>query len=247
MKDFLHPIRRLLAHPISVVANQLLTLLRNRVDLHLTRDEFRFCQLSFSQFGEDLAIIRWLDERRVPTIYVDVGCFHPIHYSNTLLLHKRGWRGINVDMFPEKIAAFEKHRPEDYNIVAALSSSRRNMEILEYEGIGRLTDRLNMQISTHPHTSPPVRRRRVTTRTLNEIIAETPWSGQRIGYLNIDCEGHDLEVLKGIDLRIYQPSVITIEAFEPEVDKTVGYLAGAGYVHRDRLHYTSLFVRGSDL
>jgi hypothetical protein len=55
-------------------------------------------------------------------------------------------------------------------------------------------------------------------------------------------------VLKGIDLRVYQPSIITIEAFEqPDVDKIVDYLAAAGYVHRDRLRWTSLFVRRADL
>jgi hypothetical protein len=120
------------------------------------------------------------------------------------------------------------------------------MEILEYEN--RLIDRLSTENSTHPLPSrPPLRRRKVTTRTLNDIIAETRWGGQRIGHLNIDTEGHDLDVLKGIDLQVYQPSIITIEAFEPDLDKTVDYLAAAGYVPRERLHWTSLFVRRADL
>jgi hypothetical protein len=38
------------------------------------------------------------------------------------------------------------------------------------------------------------------------------WKEERIGYLNIDCEGHDLEVLKGFDLARYQPSIITRRA-----------------------------------
>jgi hypothetical protein len=29
--------------------------------------------------------------------FVDVGCFHPLFYSNTWKLYKKGWRGVNID------------------------------------------------------------------------------------------------------------------------------------------------------
>ena len=87
---------------IASVTNTLMTALRNNVDLDLSREEFRHSRISFSQFGEDLAILRWLDDclDHISHTYVDAGCFHPILYSNTLLLYKRGWRGINIDMLP---------------------------------------------------------------------------------------------------------------------------------------------------
>src|SRR5262245_2013687 len=101
---------------LAAVTNRSLTMLRNRIDLKLTREEFRYSIISFSQFGEDLSVLRWLDEnlRAVPPVYVDAGCFHPIHCSNTLLLHKRGWCGINVDMVEKKISVFRQFRPNDY-------------------------------------------------------------------------------------------------------------------------------------
>jgi hypothetical protein len=121
------------ARPISAITNRLLTRLRNGVDLNLSREEFRYSRVGFAQFSEDLAVIRWIDERipQIPRIYVDAGCFHPIHCSNTLLLHKRGWRGVNIDMFPSKIAAFKALRPADYNVLAALSSHIQEVEVLE--------------------------------------------------------------------------------------------------------------------
>jgi hypothetical protein len=39
------------------MANRPLTLLRNRVDLKLTREEFRYACIGFGQFSEDLAIL----------------------------------------------------------------------------------------------------------------------------------------------------------------------------------------------
>ena len=39
-----------------------------------------------------------LSEQHVDGFYVDVGCFHPKKHSNTYLLYKRGWSGINIDV-----------------------------------------------------------------------------------------------------------------------------------------------------
>jgi FkbM family methyltransferase len=233
---------------LSTTANRLLTILRNRTDLRMTREEFRYSRVSFSQFGEDLAVLRWLDERlpnTTPT-YVDAGCFHPIHCSNTLLLYKRGWRGINIDLLPEKIALFDRLRPGDQNVVAALSDAARDLGVVTYEG--GLEDRLDPDTSSHPHPgSLAVSRTQVVTRTLNDVLSKTRLRDKRIGYLNIDCEGHDLNVLRGLNLASYAPSIITIEAFEPNLDDIRDYLTGVGYLLKEQLHYTLLFVRGTDL
>ena len=52
---------------------------------------------------------------------MDLGSFHPIHFSNTLLLYLRGWRGVNVDGNKEMIEIFKKIRPLDINIAKYLS------------------------------------------------------------------------------------------------------------------------------
>jgi len=136
--------------------------------LRLTREEFRFSRISFSQFGEKMA-------RRKPTdvapIYVDAGCFHPIHFSNTLLLLKRGWRGINIDMTPEKIEIFKILRPFDFNVCAALSDAPRSMMRLAYEG--GLTDRIDRSDAAKSLLNEqPIAATRVTTTTLDEVIAD---------------------------------------------------------------------------
>ena len=40
--------------------------------------------------GEDLIIVQHLKNIN-NGFYVDAGCYHPLHLSNTYLLHKRNW------------------------------------------------------------------------------------------------------------------------------------------------------------
>lgn len=85
----------------------------------------------------------------------------------------------------------------------------------------------------------------IVTTTLNEVLELAPRVIKKIGYLNIDCEGLDLEVLKGLDLIRYAPTVITIEAHDDQVSQTMAYLQDRGYVRKEQLHFTHLYVRSS--
>ena len=53
-------------------------------------------RISYSQFGEDLWLADYFSDKR-DGFYVDVGAFDPANVSNTLLLYRRGWRGINIE------------------------------------------------------------------------------------------------------------------------------------------------------
>jgi len=239
--------KKVLGNYLARLTSKLLTLMRNRIPHDLSREEIRYAQISFSQFGEDMAVERWV-ERLDPTskIYVDVGCFHPIHCSNTLLLHKRGWKGVNIDFDGEKIELFQAYRPLDYNVTAAVSSCEGRKRIFRYEGggVNRLGDLESAEITSAIGTEP-ISLSVVRTRTLDSILAEAPWPISQIGYLNIDCEGHDLEVLKGLSLDRYKPTIITIEALtEKEHRKTLEFLLEKGYLHRETIYRTLVFTVG---
>ena len=51
----------------------------------------------YSQWGEDLFIQKYFKDK-IKGFYLDIGCFHPIMYSNTFLLFNKGWSGINIDL-----------------------------------------------------------------------------------------------------------------------------------------------------
>ena len=53
----------------------------------------------YSQWGEDLSIIEFFREKK-NGVYFAVGCFHPLMYSNTCLLFKNGWNGLNIAINP---------------------------------------------------------------------------------------------------------------------------------------------------
>ena len=77
---------------------------------------------SYSQNGEDLILIDYFNEN--PNgFYVDIGCHHPFRFSNTYLLYKKGWRGLNVDANKWTISLFnflEKETQIKYQLSAIL-------------------------------------------------------------------------------------------------------------------------------
>ena len=71
-------------------------------------EEVRAMRFSYSQFGEDLVGAHHFSDFDNSTgRFVDVGAFHPFKYSNTILLSQLGWRGINVDCDPVKVAVLK--------------------------------------------------------------------------------------------------------------------------------------------
>ena len=82
---------------------------------------------SYSQFGEDIVVQNYFGD--FIGTYVDVGCFHPIKYSNTALLHKKGWKGFNIDLNETSIKLFNVCRKDDVNLVACLSDKNEEAQV----------------------------------------------------------------------------------------------------------------------
>lgn len=238
-------IKELLSRAASFAASKLLYALHNRNTFSLDREEWRQVALSFSLCGEDQAVLRHARNLGVNRgVYVDAGAFHPIQMSNTLLLHKLGWRGINIDMQPHKIELFRRLRPNDHNVVAALSSQVCQAGMVEYaEGATAriVTSRGENAVSLIGEA--PRKMSEVRTTTLTAVIEESRSCDGPIHYLNIDCEGHDLMVLQGLDLKRYRPWILTIEAFsESERQAIANHLLPWGYELMEILGITALFV-----
>lgn len=236
----------------TIVANSLARIIRfglgflqNREWLPLSREDFRSMRITFSQYGEDIAVREILHGfPDAPHVYVDVGCFDPSWFSNTALLHLTGWRGVNIDLDPEKIEKFNKRRPQDINLVAACSDGRREMVRLHYPL--KLTNRLSSRDSHDAKSTIgeiPVASEQVQTTTLNDIL---PRLGiLEIGFLTIDAEGHDFEVLSGIDLAKYRPRIIAVE-FDPGDTRIFSHLQAMGYERRRVMHRTEIYALVGD-
>ena len=175
--------------------------------LYLARQSFfrKINKNFYSQFGEDRVLKEILKKNINKGFYVDVGCYHPKKHSNTYLLYKKGWRGINIDIEKNKIEVFRMSRPDDINILDAVSDKKRSVKVHKTQDYcvgSKIID----------NTKTKKNFKTLITKTLNEVIEKTIYKNRRIDLLNIDTEGEDLNVLKSLNIKKYNPSIIIIES-----------------------------------
>ena len=197
--------------------------------------------VSFSQWGEDMILDHLFfnanreARRTTPGWYVDLGCYHPIQYSNTMLLHLRGWSGINVDANLEAIDLFNKMRPRDINIHSGISDTAQDTTFYKFE-INAVST-ISPDQATAWQTKNGWRLQEETpikTLTVNDLLERHLPTGKHIDFLNIDLEGVDRRVIASLDLGKYRPTVIAIELhgldpLDARNDSTIRKLIEHGY------------------
>ena len=169
----------------------------------------------YSQFGEDKILNEIIPKKLKNGFYVDVGCFHPKKYSNTYMLYKKGWQGINIDMEKDKIETFKIARPNDFNFLGAVSDKVEKVKIFRNQKFG-VSSTLNENMISKDNI---IDEKFIETCTLNYILNLSPFKNKEIDLLNIDTEGNDLKVLKSLDFNIYNPKIIIIETHLKDIDK----------------------------
>ena len=192
--------------------------------LYLTK----YFRRSYSQFGEDMALLSLLGRdslrgykgffRGYSGFFVDVGCYHPVKYSNTYVLYKRGWRGINIDIDQLKIDAFNIARKKDTNIVAGVSPNSGVMNVYKFGKYSLLTtlDKKTAEKYQEDYGKEATVEE-IQVRSLTDIIDATSYGGRQIDVLTVDAEGHDYEVVSSLDFKKYQPQVVLVENLEREL------------------------------
>ena len=171
---------------------------------------------SFAHAGED-RVLNYLFKRRRVGFYVDVGAYHPTTSSNTMLFYRRGWRGINIDACPGSMRAFERCRPRDANVEAAVSDQPGT---LTYYRIGTRRHEMNSlapEFQTRLYADfdidpASVRPMEVRAMALRDILdAHLPVGVRTIDFLSVDVEGYEMHVLASNDWERYRPIVVMLE------------------------------------
>lgn len=189
--------------------------------------------IHYAQFGEDLSIASLFGESYTGC-FVDVGCFHPKKYSNTWMLYRRGWRGVNIDIDAVKIETFNLVRPADTNIACAISDEEGTISYFT-NGFYSLMVTLDRDFTNRtPENRHGYVEKQTTCRTLTSVLDGSPYRDTTIDVLSVDAEGHDLEVLKSLDFERYAPKIIAVEthvALFEDVQETplYAFLTGLGY------------------
>jgi len=192
---------------------------------------------SYSQCAEDLIVEFIFKSRPFKSegFYVDVGAHHPRRGSNTFSLYKKGWRGILVDLEPDKVIAARLARPFDTCVQAAVSDGERDVGVFSPEAFSTRTT-IDPKSALSNGATNFVMTASVRTKTLTKLLDDNSCP-RNFDFLNVDCEGHDLEVLYGLNLEKYCPEVICVEIWEASegIEALMGseihsYLTDNGYL-----------------
>jgi FkbM family methyltransferase len=206
-------------------------------------------RLSYSQEGEDLILAALFDLEfsKMAGFYVDVGAHHPKRFSNTFLFYMNGWSGINIDAAPGSMLAFQRERPRDVNIEAAVGEADEALTFYEFN---------NPAVSSFCRDRLPmgyfgwtiVRERQLTTTTLAHLLEQHLPPGKPIDFMTVDVEGFDLQVLRSNDWVKFRPAVVLVEDDEVMRSNRFGessisnYMLQQGYNFCCKTLLTTFFV-----
>jgi hypothetical protein len=178
-----------------------------------------FSKKTYSQFEEDIIINKYF--KNFIGKYVDIGCYHPIKYSNTALLYKKGWTGINIDLNKTSIDLFNFTRLRDKNIFACLSNREKLVDMYIDNEFSALNSIYSNNIKNHKIKK--YKKIKIKTKVFSKVVKE------KFDFLNIDCEGNDYNILKTIDLKKFNPRIICIEVSEKNKKLIYKYLNANHY------------------
>ena len=164
----------------------------------------------YSQWGEDQFINQFFKDK-IDGIYLDIGCLHPVMYNNTCLLHRKGWRGINIDINPTSIDLFNILRPKDTNLCTTINEIKETFEIY-YDDPFSPVNTLSKQFYENLENKNNKNKKKlfVESKSMNEILNISKID-KSIDFINLDVEGMDYKILKNINLNQLKPKLISIE------------------------------------
>ncbi len=171
---------------------------------------------SYGATGEDV-LINKIFKNKIDGFFVDVGALHPVNGSLTYNLSKKGWKGLNIDLLKENLILFNLFRKQDKNLNLAISKNKGIINAYIFErGSGVNTTNKNWADKWKKKIGKNYSILKIKKNSLNNVLLAHKIS-KKFELLNIDVEGHEMEVLKGINLKNIRPKIITIEI---HVEKT---------------------------
>ena len=168
-------------------------------------------------------------------------------YSNTCLLHKRGWSGVNVDINQTSIDLFNIIRPNDTNICAAVSKEKKDLKVYfddPFSPINTVDKKFYENLEKSFFKNKKIFT--IQSKTIQEIFDIGKIKGE-IDFVNIDAEGLDFEILLQMNLSKYKVKLLSIETHNVDGSKTENFesiknlLEKNGYLIFKRVGPTTLF------
>ena len=173
--------------------------------------EFRFKHRSekfYGQTSEDALLAKLISSKK--GFYVDIGCGHPIKFSNTYLFYKRGWNGVCVDPIQLNTRLFKLLRRRDIVYNTLVGTMKNEIDFWEFEPYGLSTaDPAIAESVLKIKDVRLIKLSKIEVTPLSEMVPKI--DSQFPTILSIDVEGMDLEVLKSNNWNNFRPHIICIE------------------------------------
>ena len=141
--------------------------------------------------------------------YIDVGCYHPIRLSNTMFLYSKGWTGMNIDLSKKSIDLFNICRSKDVNVNLGVGSKNETLDYF-YNKEVFANNTFDIDFAKSFLKKNNLKKSTIEVKTLSYII-EKYSPNKKIDLLDIDAEGFDFAVLKGINFEKNIIDLIMIE------------------------------------
>jgi FkbM family methyltransferase len=165
-----------------------------------------FERKQYSKNKED-QYLKKIFKKKINGTYIDIGAYHPYRFSNTYLLYKKGWTGINVDINKESIDLFNIARSNDINLNVAIGDKNK-VQTFYYKKKNYPTNTLNKKFAKRFWSNKKhIKKNKIMTRTFDYLVKKM----KKVDLLDIDVEGTEYEVIKKINFKKISFKIILIE------------------------------------
>lgn len=179
----------------------------------------------FSQIAQDWYLYtHHFTNLKRPGTYAEIATQNPVEGSNTFFYDAcLGWKGLCVEANP--VTHVQIHRVRSCELVPTCVSRTdgEHVSFLLKDDAGGIehTNKNKLEWKT------PAQKVNLVCMSLERML--TRRSITRLDYLSLDVEGHELEVLKGVNWNRTAINSMTIETTEESLPGIEGYLKSVGY------------------
>lgn len=155
--------------------------------------------------------------------FIECGANDGITQSNTILLEKhRNWKGLLIEPSHNAYTTCKSVRG-NFNIFenCVLSSFDNEGKTFFGDFDGNLMSSIEgKRLSRHPVSN-------VVCKSLTTILKEHKIN--KVDFFSLDVEGHELNVLNGIDFSYCSPTWIVIEIYTKDLEKILSFMEEKNY------------------
>ena len=198
---------------------------------------------------------KFFKDKSEPGVFVEVGAALPDYLSISARFRDLGWKIVAIEPNPEFCAAHRSRGHQIYEYACSdVDADDMDFFVVDSQGADYLGGSVSFEsfsslgikdefaeLHETVKNNTLVKTVPVKVRRLDTILKEHEPEIEHIDILAIDVEGWELNVLRGLSLEKYNPSVVILENLFKK-DEYVEFMRKAGYSMWSRLEPNDVYV-----